>query len=372
MNIRRFFKRIHIWLSIPTGIIIFIICITGAILSFETEILEAYYPERYFINDAKGEKLPLDQLIPIINNQLDTNTVASIKITADPNRTYTAGLTKGFRVSAFVDPYTGEVKGIYSFREGFFYKIMTLHRWLMDSTRTWGKYATGITTLLFVFILISGVVWWIPSDKKKLKYRFRIKTKSGAKRFFFDLHTALGIYACIFLLVCSLTGLMWSFEWYRNSVGKLFGVEATADSKRGHGRGEGKEKKKINTHVWQTTFDNIKSKVPSFQHITISDGSATVLDSSAPHLRATDKYTFNNNTGEITKASLFSEQKNMSKIMSWAYALHVGAYGGIITRILTCLACIIGATLPLTGYYIFYKKRKKNKTKSQYRSHLVS
>ena len=44
---KKFFAKIHLWLSIPFGIIIAIVCLTGAILVFETEILEFCYPSRY-------------------------------------------------------------------------------------------------------------------------------------------------------------------------------------------------------------------------------------------------------------------------------------------------------------------------------------
>lgn len=368
MTTRKFFKKVHLWLSLPVGLIITIICITGAILSFETEILESYYPERYFVKEIKETKIPVDQLIPIVNAQLKDNTVASIKVSSNPERTYIASLSEGFRISAFVDPYTGDLKGTYSFRDSFFFTMMSLHRWLMDGSRTWGKYTVGITTILFVFILISGLVWWFPTDKKKLKSRFKIKTKSGLKRFLHDIHVSLGIYVCIFLLISALTGLMWSFEWYRNGVCKLFGVEVPAEKegKGGGGKGnkEGKAPKEINYQSWQAALDNLTKQVPNNEYITISDGSATILDKSAPHLRATDKYSLDNTSGEVLKVELFADQKSVSKIMSWAYALHVGAFGGIIVRILTCIACTIGGTLPLTGYYMFYRKSlKKSKKK---------
>ena len=37
---KKFFAKIHLWLSIPFGIIIAIVCLTGAILVFEAEILK--------------------------------------------------------------------------------------------------------------------------------------------------------------------------------------------------------------------------------------------------------------------------------------------------------------------------------------------
>lgn len=54
---KKFFAKIHLWLSIPFGIIIAIVCLTGAILVFETEILELCYPSRYFVKEVKGERL---------------------------------------------------------------------------------------------------------------------------------------------------------------------------------------------------------------------------------------------------------------------------------------------------------------------------
>lgn len=357
---RRFFKKVHLWLSIPAGLIISAVCITGAILSFETEILEKIYPERYFVEEKIEIKIPINELIPIVNQQLENNSVASMKISADPGRTYVASLSHGFRVSAFVNPYTGKVTGVYNYKESFFFQMMSLHRWLMDGTRTWGKYTVGIATLLFVFILISGVVWWIPKDRKKLKSRFRIKLNKGWRRFFHDLHVALGIYACLLLLICSLTGLMWSFNWYRTGVARIFGLEVTPSSPKK----EIAEKKEIDSSKWQQVYDEINQQVPDNIYISISDGGITLLTKDAPHLRATDRYLFNDKTGKITKKELFFDRNDTSKAMAWAYAFHVGAIGGMFVRILTCLACIVGGTLPLTGYYLFYVKRKKRKIES--------
>lgn len=367
---RNFFKKMHLWLGIPAGLIITIACITGSILSFEPEILEAVYPERYFVEKQGEAKMPLNELIPIINSQLKDNEVASIKIQPDPKRTYTATLKEGFRVSAFVDPYTGKVIDIYNFQGSFFHKTMALHRWLMDGSRTWGKYTVGIATLLFVFIIVSGIVWWAPKKKKQLKNKLKVKTRHGIKRFLHDAHTIVGLYASILLLICCLTGLMWSFDWYRSAVYSLFGAEVSnskkGDSKKGGDKNkDGKNKERTFTS-WDAAFANIQNQVKDYQYITIAGNNATVLPNSALHSRATDKYTIDPKTGSIKEIKYYTEQPAGETLMTWAYALHVGSFGGIVMRILTCIACFIGATLPLTGYYIFWRKRwrkRKNKTK---------
>lgn len=74
--------------------------------------------------------------------------------------------------------------------------------------------------------------------------------------------------------------------------------------------------------------------------------------------RAADRYTFNTFTGEITDAQLYKELDKSGKIRGWIYSVHVGNWGGILSRILTFLAALIGGTLPLTGYYLWIKKKQ--------------
>ncbi|MHA7111961.1 PepSY-associated TM helix domain-containing protein [Sunxiuqinia elliptica] len=362
---RNFIEKIHLWLAFPAGLIVTIVCLTGAILVFEQELLEWYYPERYFVEEqtiGTPLPLPLQELVEKVNEQLEENLVASVKITPDPDRTYTVSLQDGFRVSAFVNPYTGEIKGYHYFLESFFYKMMTLHRWLMDGSRELGKVTIGISTIIFVILLITGMVLWVPVNKKKWRQQFTVNIRSGYNRFWRDLHITVGMYAFLLLLICSLTGLMWSFGWYRNTVFSWFGIE----QQQGHGK-KGKSSsptEEINSLHWDQAFQELAQKNPGYQYIRIQDQAATVLAKDAVHKRAADKYTFDKNSGQINSVKKYQQDLSSSKIMTWAYALHVGDYGGYWGRVLTFLASLIGASLPLTGYYMFYiRKRKAYKSK---------
>ena len=97
----------------------------------------------------------------------------------------------------------------------------------------WGKMIVGTSTLMFVFVLISGVVVWWPRTRKALKNSLKIVANKGWRRFWYDLHVAGGMYALVFLLAMALTGLTWSFQWYRTGFYKTFGVEVQPSM--GHG-----------------------------------------------------------------------------------------------------------------------------------------
>ena len=373
---RKLFLLLHKWLSIPAGLIIFIICLSGSILVFQDEIQEVANPERYFNQPPAGMvALPLDSLIPIVNAQLVDNKVKDVRIFNAPNRNYAMGLAEGFRFTAYVNPYTGKIIEIYKFRESPFFWVMSLHRWLLDDTKKWGKYSVGIATLMFIVILITGLIVWFPKRWKKNK--FTIETKKGRKRLFYDLHNVLGAYAFLLLLVSAATGPMWSFDWYRNGVYKLFGAK-TQQEQHGGGDRKGekrkdrekkekdnKEERKPNFAMWQKVADDLIAQNPDFEYVRVQNGSAAVHQKNASTSRATDKYEFDKKTGEITLIELYKNQKLSAKIPGWQYDLHVGNYWGIWSKILTFIAGLIGASLPLTGYYLWWtKSRRKKKTHS--------
>ena len=100
----------------------------------------------------------------------------------------------------------------------------------------------GVSTLMFVFVLISGIIIWIPRSTKALKNSLKISVNKGWKRFWYDLHIAGGLYTFIFLLALSLTGLTWSFSWYRTGFFKVFGVEMQEKGELRMENGEGKKR----------------------------------------------------------------------------------------------------------------------------------
>ena len=139
---KKFFAKIHLWLSIPFGIIIAIVCLTGAILVFEAEILEFCYPSRYFVKEIKSEPLSPAVLMGAADQQLpDSIKINGIRVSSDPKRTYQL-ILPGKKAACFFNPYTGEITGIDD-GKGFFMKIMRLHRWLLDEYKRDGSFAWG-------------------------------------------------------------------------------------------------------------------------------------------------------------------------------------------------------------------------------------
>ena len=383
---RKIFRNIHLWLSVPFGILITLICFSGAALVFEKEVMELCHRELYFVKKVEAAPLPMEQLMTKVAATLpDSVSVTGVNISSDPERAYQVTLSKPRRASMYVDQYTGEITGKYE-RAPFFNFMFRMHRWLLDSMKQdggifWGKMIVGTSTLMFVFVLISGVVVWWPRTRKALKNSLKIVANKGWRRFWYDLHVAGGMYALVFLLAMALTGLTWSFQWYRTGFYKTFGVEvqpsmghgnaaanATAKGGKRDGKPEGREGRGAHRYSpytnWQQVYEQLAEANPDYKQISVSDGSASVAVPRFGNQRGTDRYKFSPRNGEITETTLYKDLDNSGKIRGWIYSVHVGSWGGMLTRILTFVAALIGASLPLTGYYLWIRKKIKRRPAS--------
>lgn len=439
---RRLFGKLHLWLSVPFGIVITITCFTGALLVFEEEITASLGNDMATVIPA-GQALPLNLLVGRVDATFPADVdVKGVVVSASPDKAYKVNLSKPKKAAVYVNQYTGEVIGKDE-RLPFFKTVFRLHRWLMDSNPGdgklfWGKMIVGASTLACVVILITGLVIWWPRNRKMLRNRLQIAVRNGKSRFWYDLHVAGGFYAFLLLLSMALTGLNWSFEWYRSGVNSLLGtgkyiakVENEGISKaldvslvcQGDGSAsalpscvhcsgndfviadtaERSTTAKWNvdavtaaTNVadtryvdagtavsisevdavtaaipqntefdtWQKAFENILELIPDFETITVSNGIVSVKDSRYGNIRAADKYLYNVNTGEIEGVELYKDSNREGKISGWFYSVHTGSWGGCFSKLCSFLAALLGATLPLTGYY-FWIKRLYGKRKSK-------
>lgn len=401
----KLWRKLHLWLSIPFGIFITLICFSGAMLIFEPEITRAVKSEVYYVNEFKEEPLQMRELMETVKASLpDSVNITGVTVFSDKERTYQVNLSKPRRASLFIDQYSGEITGKYE-RLGFFSAMFKLHRWLLDSANPHGdgvkigKLIVGISTLIFVIVLITGIIIWMPRAKKNLRRSLSISFANGWKGFWRGLHVAGGMYALIFVLAMALTGLTWSFDWYRTAFYAVCGVEHTprnfgqpksssADKNslpqeslaqgargegrnghRGEGHGEGRGRRggghRSEFGRWQQVYDELNEKYPDAPQITIGSETATVTLGNSGNSRASDKYEFNRRSGEIIPSVAYTDSKRADKLRGWIYSIHTGSLGGLFTRILWLLGALLGGSLPLTGYYIWIKHLDKKKVNRQ-------
>lgn len=328
---------------------------------------------------------------PAIQNPAadDRNTANSVPINSSKAKVSKAELKKkkpeagagrgrgGVFTSVYMNPYTGEILKVKSASRGespdFFRFMLNGHRalWL---PYTIGRPIVGVAVLIFVVLLLSGLVlWWPVKWIKSIRDKsFKIKWDASFKRVNYDMHNVFGFYSMIFLLFISLTGLVWSFQWYSKGLYWLTSGGKTLVDVRKGATSDTTQVKPFQIASVDQIWLKLKQENPAVAGIMISIPAkpADVIGAFVYKTNNTfynmDRYSFDQHSlKEITSKSPFSGKyinANLpDKIRRMNYDIHVGAVLGLPGKIIAFFASLISASLPITGFLLWLGKKKKSK-----------
>lgn len=383
MKLKKLIGQLHLWLGLASGLVVLIISITGCLYVFIEELRPLVYADRMYITARAGaKKLPVSLLkekaqaalgaehpisgMEVFNTQNNTYAFRSRKI---DKKAIWYGNYYPYHLKAYLNPYTGEVVKVENTKWEFFTLVVYIHISLLLG-HTVGSQIVAYSVLMFVLLLISGIVLWWPKNKNAAKQRFWFKWKENTqwKRKNYDLHNVLGFYAMSILLVISLTGLIWSFEWVGNSV------QWVANG--------GKTIEKPKPIVSDTTqlaeqmpLDRIVAsaslRFPTAENLFVSipqDKKGTVgvfarFEGAANYRSIRNQY--DQHTGQLLKTQQFADMNGGEKMRALNYDLHVGSVLGLPGKFLAFFASLISASLPITGFAIWWGKRNKKGSKKR-------
>lgn len=272
---RKFLLKLHLWLSLPLGIIITLICLSGATLVFKNEIRNALGMPKVVAPHGKsrkdGKTASLQQEKATVSHQCSPNGCSQCPskevchpsasgkddASAKSNEAVKEKTSVGGKSSSKDTPYGTTTK------RDFFSYVTKFHTGLLMGSV--GKLIVTYTTLFFVFILLSGIFIFLPGNGKQLRQRFKVEWGKGAKRRLFDLHVSLGWWTLLWLLLLAVTGLG-------------FGLKLVPKG---------------------------------------------------------------------------------TEMMQLFHELHIGSWGGMLTKIITFVVSLIGASLPVTGYLLYFRRKCK-------------
>lgn len=379
------FKRInhwlHLWLGLSSGIIVCIISITGALYVFHKEIKD-YIEDWRFVEVQDKNFVPPSALIDTAQK-------------AFPNKKPT-GLTYGAQNEAaavgfesmkngrpefsvvFMNPYDATIlkKQTIGEKFDFFDFILKGHRYLWLPYDI-GKLVIGSAVLVFLVLMISGLIMWWPKKWKKIhrEQSFKVKWKASPKRRNYDLHKVLGFYVMSIAIVFAITGLVWSFEWF--AKGFYFvtsGGVVKEVHEHPHSDISQKEVFKIEP---QKNID--KAWLQVMQHIKTIKGGMYI----APEIHEDDDpieiVVFNQHGKFYDRDEYFFDQYSLQPLRqkgdryedagfadtlyAMNYDLHTGAILGLPTKVLAFFISLICASLPITGFLIWWNRRNKGSSK---------
>lgn len=369
MNFIHVIKKIHLWLGITTGPLVFVIAITGSIYTFQDEIQNATQPYRFY--DKKGtDLLPPVALKKLATEKNPNKKVHAVQIFMDNHAAKVIFYAyQQYYEVVYLNPESGEILAVDNLESGFFHFILEGHFYLWLPP-TLGQPLVASVTLVFAFIIISGLFIWWPRTGNKSK-RFKIKWNASWKRRNFDLHSVFGFYSFIFALIFAITGLVWGFEWFRNMY---FSVNSFGNEYVNYYEPESlKESDSLEKQI-NIVFFKLQSENPNCNSVEVHFPE-TKLGSVAANVNTeygtywkTNYYYFDQSTGkEIPVKHHWNKLENATfseKLMRMNYDIHTGAVLGLPGKILAFFVSLVIASLPITGLLFYIGKRRKVSYKS--------
>lgn len=368
---RKLIRNIHLWLGLTSGLLVFIIAITGCLYAFQAEIQNATQPYR-FVEVQQQPTLPPSQLQAIAQAQLPNKFLHSIKYN-EPGKAaeaifYLFG--EHYYYTIFLNPYNGKVLHVKDNEKGFFHFILDGHFYLWLPPQI-GQPVVASATLIFVILLISGIVLWFPKNWRILKQSIAfVWTKNtSSKRKNYDLHNVLGYYASFFALILAITGLVWGFPWFAESLHKGMGGKKSLMYQEPTVKPFATRTNAmapIDT-VWLMMLNEYPSAKSIEVHPMETDSSAIAANANynADTYWKTDYRYFDPNTfDEIQVDHVYGRLKDAGfadKVMRMNYDIHVGAIGGFAGKVLVFFIGLITASLPVTGFIIWWGRKSRSK-----------
>ncbi|MDR2283696.1 MAG: PepSY domain-containing protein [Sphingobacterium sp.] len=375
MKFRTIIHQIHLWLGLLSGAIVVVLAVTGCILAFEQEIKLSLHADRYYVAAVKNQKLPMSELKAIAEEAFPWETKARrAEVSGDPQRTYVFRSMKinadawtywgyyEYYVRVYVDPYSGKVVYVEDAKKDFFELVLNLHRrlWLGEKI---GKPITGYATLVLLVVLVSGLFIWIPRklNKKSAKWMFMVKKTRNMKRLNFDFHKVAGFYTIIPLILICYSAMVWGFKGVDIAVQQLLngGVEQKkVDSVI---PSEIRPIDEVTDQIWNRLDKTLERENRVYFNFPRTEkGGFNVEVIQGDKLYQSDKYNFNQYSGAETAVIRYEDETvgKGTRLRNMNYDLHTGSAWGIIGRYLYFLVGLICVMLPISGFIIWWGKKR--------------
>ena len=379
--------KLHLILGLSAGFILLIVGFTGAMLSFEKEILNLINKDTFKVVAQEQGKLSTKELLEKFQEQKPQSKINSITFSSSNDNSSminVAGVGENARkgVTYYVNPYTAEILPEVS-GQIFFKTVESIHRRLLLDD--FGKQVVGISVICLLFLMFSGIYIYYPRLKKSFSQSLKLNFQSKGRFFLSNLHSVIGMWVIPFYLVASLTGLYWSYDWFNNSLHQITGVEKPKKQHMQHSQeqnkpqGDMKQKEpRAEMNAPQMTekisFDDVSLAVDTFNTLienkystatlrfpqkgTVYSFSYIALDAS--HERAKNTLEFDIKTKEISKHDKFEDKTLLQQLMGSILPLHTGEYFGVVGQTLMFLASFMMPLFAVTGLMLYIKRRKKN------------
>jgi sulfite reductase (NADPH) flavoprotein alpha-component len=364
VSTRNLLFQIHWFLGITAGLVLAVMGVTGAAISFEHEILALANPGIVTLDPGHRAPLPAPTLVARITAERPDIRIGRLIVEHDPHQaaivTYSIGDSKT-RERRYVDPTTGAILG--EARGGALLEtVENIHRWLAlpGKGNGIGRQITGFAALSLIYFALSGLYLRWPRRPLDWRAWFVLDLRRTGRNLYRALHAVIGGWVLVFYLISAGTGLWWSYGWYRDGVRAL--LTGGAAEARPHADRTAKEGRPDLALAWQS-FDRA-TRGHAYEQVTATarEGVNVQFRAKLPggrHDRVADDLTINGVTGAIIANKPYAARPLGEDVVASVFEIHRGAYFGLIGRIAMLVTSLTMPLFTITGFLLYFARRRR-------------
>ncbi|EJN16246.1 putative iron-regulated membrane protein [Bradyrhizobium sp. YR681] len=367
--------QVHSIAGLVLALLLALIALTGAIMSFEDEIVDHLNAGIMQVAPRAAPVLMPDELVARLKAGQDLGKVSAVTLSSDPAaavRVRFARDEQGARpTSLYVDPYDAHVLGAPRGEE-FFATVRKLHRWLLipGDAKGWGRQVTGVAALGLIVMLISGLVLRWPRRAGSVKMWLKPNLGLSGRGLHRSLHAVIGTWVLPVYLVMTLTGLWYSFDWYKDGVVWLLSrPEVTAakmqpkmSAKAPRASARPEPAQSIGFDPAWTTFRREEGDRFAKALLTLPAGAGTAIrirswgkDSTLDTTR--DEFRIDA-AGQVMSAERYADKTFGEKIIANVLDIHRGAILGWPGKLAFMIAAALMPLFSITGILLYLSRRR--------------
>ena len=374
--IKAILLQVHSIAGLVLALLLAVIALTGAIMSFEDEIGDYLNRGIMQVAPRQAPALMPDELVARLTAAQDVGKVSAVTLASDPSAAVHVRFARDERgarpSSLYVDPYDAGVLGAPRGEE-FFATVRKLHRWLLipGDAKGWGRQITGVAALGLIVMLISGLVLRWPRRARSAKMWLKPNLGLRGRGLHRSLHAVIGTWVLPVYLVMTLTGLWYSFDWYKDGVVWLLSrpqiaaakMQPKMPAKASRAAGASDTAQPIGfDRAWGAFLHEEGSRF-SRALLTLPAGSGTAIrirswgkDSSLDTTR--DEFRIDAITGQLVSAERYADKAFGEKIIANVLDIHRGAILGWPGKLAFMVAAGLMPLFAVTGVLLYLSRRR--------------
>lgn len=347
---------LHRYAGIIAGILLIVIGLTGSALVFSEELDRILNPQLLHVV-PQNKRVSLETVLNTVREAHPDLKAHRVIVPQKPDGVYAVMMESPREeyTNVYVNPYSGTILGSRPFKQTLGGFLIELHINLFAGNL--GAKVVGFSGVLLLLLSITGAILW--SGWKRLTLGFKIRWRSPSRLVNYDIHKVVGISSLIFLTTIAFTGAAMTFyetadpviNWIArtplppNPPTSQLVADATPITidevlRNADAALPGAETTKIFPAKTSEAAVNVWKKFPQ---------DAQPYGSSYVYL---DQY-----NGTVLQVDNFFKAPLNKQIWDRIYLLHIGTYGGLITRVLYVFIGFTPIVLFITGLVLWRQRQ---------------